>query len=77
MYRLFARVKSPDTELAQSACNLNLNGRTVTTVQTNGTEGRLIQLKLVKAQLEAVLYELTLEHVKPGMQVESVEFKQV
>ncbi|AIQ50264.1 glycoside hydrolase family 3 protein [Paenibacillus sp. FSL R7-0331] len=77
VYRLFARVKSPDTELAQSACNLNLNGRTVTTVQTNGTEGRLIQLKLVKAQLEAGLYELTLEHVKPGMQVESVEFKQV
>ncbi|CAM4220221.1 glycoside hydrolase family 3 C-terminal domain-containing protein [Paenibacillus typhae] len=77
VYRLFARVMSPDTELAQSACNLNLNGRTVTTVQTNGTGGRWIQLKLVKAQLEAGLYELTLEHVKPGMQVEAIEFKLV
>ncbi|MNP59467.1 hypothetical protein D3C76_1544650 [compost metagenome] len=77
VYRLFARVMSPDTELAQSACNLNLNGRTVTTVQTNGTDGRWIQLKLVKAELEAGLYELTLEHVKPGMQVEAFEFKLV
>ncbi|MNO03181.1 hypothetical protein D3C81_2238050 [compost metagenome] len=68
---------SPDTELAQSASNLNLNGWTVTTVQTNGTEGRWIQLKQVKVELEAGLYELTFEHVKPGMQIDEVEFKLV
>ncbi|CAH1219130.1 hypothetical protein PAECIP111892_04669 [Paenibacillus auburnensis] len=77
VYRLFARVMSPDTELAQSACNVTLNGQTLTTVQTNGTDGNWIQLKLNKAELEAGLYEMKFEHIKPGMQIEWIEFKQV
>jgi beta-glucosidase len=77
VYRIFARVMSPDTELAQSACNVSLNGQVLTTVQTNGTEGNWIQLKLVKAELEAGLYELKIEHTKPGMQIEGFEFKLV
>lgn len=77
VYRIFARVMSPDTELAQSACNVTLNGQPLTTVQTNGTEGKWIQLKLVKAELETGLYEMKFEHVKPGMQLEWLEFKQV
>ncbi len=77
VYRLFARVMSLDTELAQSACNVTLNGQVLTTVQTNGTDGHWIQLKLVKAELEAGLYEMKFEHIKPGMQIEWIEFKQV
>ncbi|UQZ34372.1 beta-glucosidase [Paenibacillus sp. PK3_47] len=77
VYRVFANVMSPDTELAQSACNLTLNGQTVTTIQTNGTEGQWIKLKLVKVELEAGLYELKFDYVKPGIQIGSLEFKQV
>ncbi|MNN26091.1 Exo-alpha-(1-_6)-L-arabinopyranosidase [compost metagenome] len=77
VYRIFARVMSPDTELAQSACNVTLNGQVLTTVQTNGTDGNWIQLKLVKAELEAGLYEMKFDHIKPGMQIEWIEFKQV
>ncbi|MNP82708.1 hypothetical protein D3C76_1814390 [compost metagenome] len=77
MYRIFARVMSPDTELAQSACNVTLNGQVLTTVQTNGTDGNWIRLKLVKAELEAGLYEMKFDHIKPGMQIEWIEFKQV
>lgn len=77
VYRLFAHVMSPDTELAQSACNLMLNGEVVTTIQTNGTEGRWLRQKLVKAELASGVYEVTFEFVKPGMQVEWIEFKRV
>lgn len=77
VYRIFAHVMSPENELAQSACNVTLNDQTVTTIQTNGTEGRWIKLKLVKIELEAGLYELKLDFVKPGMQIDWIEFKQV
>lgn len=77
VYRVFANVMSPDTELAQSACNLTLNGQAVTTIQTNGTDGAWIKLKLVKVELEAGLYELKFDYVKPGIQIESLEFKLV
>ncbi|WP_379128721.1 glycoside hydrolase family 3 C-terminal domain-containing protein [Paenibacillus sp. sgz500958] len=77
VYRIFAHVMSPDTNLAQSACNLIVNDQVVTTIQTNGTEGKWITLKLVKVGLEAGLYELKLDFVKPGLQIDWIEFKQV
>ncbi|WP_314586506.1 glycoside hydrolase family 3 C-terminal domain-containing protein [Paenibacillus terrigena] len=77
VYRIFAHVMSPDNELAQSACNVTLNDQTVTTIQTNGTEGRWIQLKLLKIELETGVYELKFDFVKPGMQIDWIEFKQV
>lgn len=75
VYRMFANAMSPDTHLAQSACNLILNDQVVTTVQTNGTEGRWITLKLVKIELEAGLYEIKLDFVKPGIVISGFEFK--
>lgn len=77
VYRIFVNVMSPDNELAQSACNVTLNDQPMTTIQTNGTDGRWINLKLVKIELEAGLYELKFDHVKPGIQIEWIEFKQV
>ncbi|NQX46900.1 glycoside hydrolase family 3 C-terminal domain-containing protein [Paenibacillus tritici] len=76
-YRIIVSIMSPEPELAQSACNLTLNGQPVTTIQTNGTEGRWIRQKLVKVELEAGMYEMKLDFVKPGLQIEWIEFKQV
>ncbi|MEW4371006.1 glycoside hydrolase family 3 C-terminal domain-containing protein [Paenibacillus kandeliae] len=76
-YRLFMRVMSEGNHMAQSATNLLFNGQLVTTAQTNGTEGSWIRQKLVKVKLEKGIYELTLEFVKPGMQVEWIELKKV
>lgn len=76
-YRIIVRIMSPESELAQSACNVMLNDQPVTTIQTNGTDGRWIKQKLVKIALEAGLYELKLDFVKPGLQIDWIEFKQV
>lgn len=77
IYRMFAGVMSPDGELSQSACNLILNDQVITTIQTNGTEGKWIKLKQAKVELEAGLYEMKFEHIKPGMHIDWIEFKQV
>ncbi|MEF3356078.1 glycoside hydrolase family 3 C-terminal domain-containing protein [Paenibacillus sp. GYB006] len=77
VYRMFAGLMSPDGELSQSACNLILNDQVVTTIQTNGTEGKWIKLKQAKVELEAGLYEMKFEHIKPGMHIDWIEFKQV
>jgi beta-glucosidase len=68
---------SPDTHLAQTVCNVTLNGKLMTTIQTNGTEGRWIIRRLEKIELEEGLYELKLDFVKPGMQIDWIEFKLV
>jgi len=76
-YRLIASLMSAESELAQSACNVTLNGRLLTTIQTNGTDGRWIRQKLAKVELEAGIYEMKLEVVKPGLQLGWIEFKPV
>ncbi|MFD3259608.1 glycoside hydrolase family 3 C-terminal domain-containing protein [Paenibacillus lentus] len=73
-YRIIVNMMSPEPELAQSACNVTLNGQIMTTIQTNGTEGKWIRQKLVKVELEAGLYELTLDFLKPGLQIGWIEF---
>lgn len=77
LYRVFVSIMSPETELAQSACNVMLNGQLMTTIQTNGTDGQWIKQKLVKVELEAGLYEMNLDFIKPGLQIDWIEFKQV
>ncbi|WP_054025690.1 glycoside hydrolase family 3 C-terminal domain-containing protein [Bacillus sp. FJAT-28004] len=76
-YRIIVSIMSPEPELAQSACNVTLNDQLMTTIQTNGTEGKWIKQKLVKVELEAGLYELKLEFIKPGLQIDWIEFKKV
>lgn len=76
-YRIFVRTMSPHTNEAQSACNLILNDIIMTTIQTNGTEGKWIIQKLVKIELEAGLYEIKLDFIKPGLHIDWIEFKQL
>lgn len=76
-YRIIVRIMSPESNLAQSACIVTLNNEPLTTIQTNGTDGKWIRQKLVKVRLEAGLYELKLDFIKPGMQVDWMEFNRV
>jgi beta-glucosidase len=77
VYRIIVNIMSPQSNLAQTACNLTLNDQFVTTIQTAGTDGKWIRQKLVKVGLEEGIYELKLDFVKPGLQIEWIEFKQI
>lgn len=76
-YRIFVTLMSPGADLAQTACNLILNDQLITTIQTNGTDSQWIKQKLIKVDLESGLYELKLEFTKPGLQIDTIEFKRV
>ncbi|MFS0722438.1 glycoside hydrolase family 3 C-terminal domain-containing protein [Paenibacillus sp. 1P07SE] len=75
IYRLVVRVKSDAIRWAQCACNVYLNRELLTTVQTSGTEGRWLQQRLGKVELEEGLYEMKLDFVKPGLEIEWVAFR--
>ncbi|GLX67183.1 glycoside hydrolase family 3 C-terminal domain-containing protein [Paenibacillus glycanilyticus] len=77
VYRMTVHLMSTEFAWAQSACNVLINGELMTTVQTNGTEGAWIRQKLVKVELPAGLYELKLDFVKPGMQIDWIEFDRI
>ncbi|MGF7047269.1 beta-glucosidase [Paenibacillus sp. DS2015] len=76
-YRIIVHIMSPEPELAQSACNVTLNDQLMTTIQTNGTECKWIRQKLVRVELEAGLYELKLDFVKAGLQIDWIEFNPI
>ncbi|MFA9557695.1 glycoside hydrolase family 3 C-terminal domain-containing protein [Evansella sp. AB-rgal1] len=76
-YRIFVNLMSPHSDVSQSACNIILNGKVMTTVQSSGTDGQWIQLKLDKVKLEEGFHELRLEDVKPGLSIKWIMFKKV
>jgi beta-glucosidase len=77
VYRIIVNIMSPETNLAQTTCNVTLNDEFMMTIQTNGTDGKWIKQKLVKIELEEGLYELKLDFTKPGMQIRWIEFKEI
>jgi len=77
VYRIFARIASSEQGWAQTACNVSLNDQLATTVQTNGTDGKWVVRKFAKIELEDGLYELKLDFIKPGLQIDWIEFKQI
>ena len=74
-YRLVVNMRYDASHLSQSACNLLLNGELLATVQTNGTYGKWVAEKLVRFELEEGYYELTLDEIKPGLEIGWLEFK--
>lgn len=74
VYKVIAKMMSPESNLAQTVCKAYLNDKELSTFQTNGTDGNWIYQVLLRVKLEAGDYALRLEFPKPGMQVEYLEF---
>lgn len=74
VYKVTAKVMSPESNLAQTICKAYLNDEELTTFQTNGTDGNWIYQVLLRVKLEQGDYALRLEFPKAGMQVEYLEF---
>lgn len=74
VYDVVVQIMSSQTNLAQAATNVYLNGERMTTIQMSGTDGRWITQKLCRVELQQGFYEIRLEYVKPGMEIGWVEF---
>ena len=77
VYDVIVKLMSPQTDRAQTVCRTTLNGERFATFQTNGTEGRWIMQKLLRAQMEKGGYRLAFQFPKPGMEIAYMELRRV
>jgi len=76
-FRVSGRIRAEGMYVAQRSTNVLLNGTRLGTLQANGTQGKWVERKMAKAELAAGYYELTLEHIKPGLDIDWVGFSRV
>lgn len=74
IYKVSARLKYDENNIAQTVCKAFLNDAEMNTFQTNGTNGNWIYQILLRIRLEEGDYTLRLEFPKAGMVVEYMEF---
>ncbi len=74
-YDVIVRLMSQQTDRAQTVCKALVNEQELATFQTNGTEGRWIQQKILRVELEEGSYKIELQFPKPGMEIDYMEFK--
>ena len=74
VYKVIAKLMSKESNTAQTVCKAYLNDVELNTFQTNGTEGKWLYQILLRIMLEQGNYELKIEFLKPGMEVEYLEF---
>src|SRR5690606_29094933 len=77
IYAASVRIRSDGWNTAQNLCRNMLNGEHMATIQSNGTSGQWIKQRLIPVELEAGSYDLQLEHVKPGIDVDWIGFRKV
>ena len=77
VYNVIIKMMSPMTNLSQSSTNAIVNGELFTTIQTCGTDGRWIIEKMMRVSLEEGYYNIELEVMKPGIEIEYVAFELV
>lgn len=74
LYSINMTIMSDKSDRAQMLCRLRLNGEEAGMIQTNGTRGNRYIQRISKAVLSKGLYELSAEHIKPGIELLSVQF---
>ena len=76
-YTIIVNISFNKSNLAQSTVNVKANGETMVVIQTNGTDGNKITQKLCKVKLDRGVYNLYLEDVLAGIEVEYIQFKKI
>lgn len=75
VYNFLALYSKPsDGTVSQSVCNLKINGRDALSLDCRTTEGKTVGALIGLVKLAAGIYEVTLEHTKPGIKIEFLGF---
>jgi beta-glucosidase len=74
VYQVSAQVNYAHNSLAQSSCTLVLNGEYTMSFSTNGTDGKTVVIEGAKVRLEPGGYQLKIEFLKPGFELERLIF---
>ncbi|MDX1343972.1 MAG: glycoside hydrolase family 3 N-terminal domain-containing protein, partial [Reinekea sp.] len=74
IYQCYGFIKYDRDSQAQSTCSLSLNQVFSMTFSVHGTDGELHKVDGLQVKLSKGLYELSLEFVKPGLELERLGF---
>lgn len=74
LYGMNLELKSDQTPMAQLLCRLLLNGSEAAMIQTNGTNGNWGLQRVARVWLSKGVYEISLEHIRPGIDFSALEF---
>lgn len=77
IHKVIARVRSHHDRLAQSACSIYFGDCFAMSMSVNGTNGEVRELELEEVKLNAGVYTIGLDFVKPGMEIESLTFQRI
>jgi beta-glucosidase len=75
VYHCNAQVHYERSSLAQSTCSVFINGEFSQSLSVHGTEGELFNVEGLDIKLEKGFYDLDIEFVKPGLELEFLNFK--
>lgn len=75
VYNFLALYSKPnDGTVSQSVCNLKIDGHDALSLDCRTTEGKTVGVLIGLLKLAAGIYEVTLEHTKPGIKIEHIGF---
>lgn len=74
LYQCSSLIRYDENSLAQSSCGLSFNGIFSMSLGINGTDGKLARVEGLQVNLEKGRYELSLNFVKPGLEIERLIF---
>lgn len=66
--------KSSDGTVSQSVCNIKIDGHEALSLDCRTTEGKTVGVLIGLVKLAPGIYEITLEHTKPGIKIECIGF---
>ncbi len=75
IYDILVEVMSAESDRAQMLSQIYLNGEKAADIQTNGTWARWIIQRVAKVVLHKGVYALSIKHVRPGIQISTIELK--
>src|SRR5574344_2079575 len=74
-YNIFATyVKTTEHIVSQSVCNILFDGRPMVSFDSRGTGGNILTINVGCIKLQKGYYEITLNNIKPGIDVQSLFF---
>ncbi len=75
VYDVLATMAYKHTSLAQSACNIELNGTYVGSAQLHGTGGADVTKRLFNVELDKGIYEFKCHYIRTGIEFKSIQIK--
>ncbi|MCK9169988.1 MAG: glycoside hydrolase family 3 C-terminal domain-containing protein [Treponema sp.] len=70
-----AYTKVTDKDLSQSVCNIMIDRKPAASFDSRGTQGETAVITAAEVKLEKGYYSISLNHTKPGIDVQYVQFK--